>query len=61
VCAPGDVVYFNDSCAHGVKPIDPDAPLNWPSYAGRWMLLFAVNRLAGNTAIGNAMDLDKSK
>jgi hypothetical protein len=61
VCAPGDVVYFNASCAHGVKPIDPDAPLNWPSYAGRWMLLFAVNRLAGNTAIGNAMDLDKSK
>ena len=61
VCAPGDVVYFNASCAHGVKSIDPDAPLNWPSYAGRWMLLFAVNRLAGNTAIGNARDLDKSK
>jgi hypothetical protein len=54
-------VYFNASCAHGVKPIDPDATLNWPSYAGRWMLLFAVNRLAGNTAIGNARDLDKSK
>jgi len=61
VCAPGDVVYFNAACAHGVKPIDPDAQLNWPSYAGRWMLLFAVNRLAGNTAIGNARDLDKPK
>jgi hypothetical protein len=61
VTAPGDVVYFNAGCAHGVKPIDPNTQMNWPSYAGRWMLLFAVNRLAGNTAIGDAKDLGPRK
>jgi hypothetical protein len=38
-----------------VAPIDPDAPMRWTSFAGRWMLLFAVNRLAGNTTIANAV------
>lgn len=57
VAEPGDVVYFNASCPHGVLPIDPDAPMRWTTFAGRWMLLFAVNRLAGNTAIGNAVQL----
>jgi hypothetical protein len=57
ICEPGDVVYFNASCPHGVKPIDPNVGMQWPSYAGRWMLLFAVNRLAENTSIANATDL----
>jgi hypothetical protein len=57
IAEPGDVVYFNAACPHGVQPIDPDAPLRWTTFAGRWMLLFAVNRLAGNTAIGNAVTL----
>ena len=56
--APGDVVYFNAACPHGVAPIDPDAPMRWTSFAGRWMLLFAVNRLAGNSAIANAVALE---
>lgn len=60
ICAPGDVVYFNAGCPHGVKPIDPDVPIRWLSYGGRWMLLFAVNRLAQNTAIANATDLQKA-
>ena len=55
VAEPGDVIYFNAACPHGVAPIDPDAPLRWTTFAGRWMLLFAVNRLAANTAIGNAV------
>jgi hypothetical protein len=55
VAEPGDVVYFNAACPHGVAPIDPDAPMRWTTFAGRWMLLFAVNRLAGNTSIGNAV------
>jgi hypothetical protein len=55
IAEPGDVVYFNAACPHGVLPIDPDAPLKWTSFAGRWMLLFAVNRVAGNTAIGDAV------
>ena len=57
IADPGDVVYFNAACPHGVAPIDPDAPLRWTTFAGRWMLLFAVNRLAGNTSIGNAVTL----
>jgi len=61
IAAPGDVVYFNAACPHGVEPIDPDAPMRWTSFAGRWMLLFAVNRLAGNTAIGNAVALDSPR
>jgi len=59
VAEPGDVVYFNAACPHGVEPIDPDAPLRWTTFAGRWMLLFAVNRLAGNTTIGNAVTLPR--
>jgi hypothetical protein len=57
IAEPGDVVYFNAACPHGVTPIDPDAPMRWPTFAGRWMLLFAVNKLAGNASIGNAVTL----
>ena len=55
IAEPGDVVYFNAACPHGVEPIDPDATLRWTTFAGRWMLLFAVNRLAGGTAVRNAV------
>jgi hypothetical protein len=57
VAEPGDVIYFNAACPHGVAPIDPGAPLRWTTFAGRWMLLFAVNRLAGNSSIANAVAL----
>jgi hypothetical protein len=57
IAEPGDVIYFNAACPHGVAPIDPDAPLRWTTFSGRWMLLFAVNRLAGNAAIGNAVPM----
>jgi hypothetical protein len=61
VTEPGDVVYFNARCPHGVHPIDPDAELRWLDYAGRWMLLFATNKLAGNAAIADAVDLGSPK
>jgi len=61
VAEPGDVVYFNAACPHGVEPIDPDVPLRWTTFAGRWMLLFAVNRLAGNSAIGNAVAVPRKQ
>jgi hypothetical protein len=57
IAEAGDVVYFNAACPHGVMVIDPQAPLRWTSFAGRWMLLFAVNKLAGNTSVGNAVTL----
>lgn len=52
----GDVVYFNAQCPHGVDPIDADEPERWLTFEGRWMLLFAINRVASNTRIGNAVD-----
>jgi hypothetical protein len=55
IAQPGDVVYFNAACPHGVQAIDADAPMRWTTFAGRWMLLFAVNRLTANTKIGNAV------
>lgn len=54
----GDVLYFNAQLPHGVAPIDPDAELDHLSFRGRWMLLFAVNRLFGNTTISDAEDLE---
>lgn len=54
---PGDVVFFNASIEHGVAPIDPDKPMKWLEFEGRWMMLFSINRLAGNQNIGNSMEL----
>lgn len=39
---PGDIVYFKQSNPHGVAPVDPNAPLNWESSAGRWMMFSTV-------------------
>ena len=55
----GDVVYFNALTPHGVEMIDPKEKLNWLSFKGRWMLLFAINKVAGNSKITNSIDLEK--
>jgi hypothetical protein len=54
---PGDVIFFNANMVHGVDLIDPDEKTDWLEFQGRWMLLFAVNRLNSNQKIGNAQDL----
>jgi hypothetical protein len=54
---PGDVVLFSPRLVHGVGTIDPDATVNWPAFEGRWMSIFAVNKLASNTRVTEAMDL----
>jgi len=56
---PGDIVFFNAGKAHQVKTIDPEKNKDWLSFSGRWMLLFAVNKLSGNTAISNSTDLEQ--
>jgi len=53
----GDVVYFNASVIHGVDPVDPGVEENWLSFEGRWILLFAVNKLASNQRIGQSVDV----
>lgn len=59
ISEPGDVVYFNANIVHGVDMIDPGSKDEWLDFKGRWMLLVAVNKLFGNTAIKDAVDLDK--
>ena len=58
---PGDVIYFNAECPHGVLPIDPDIPANWLTFEGRWMLLFAVNRLFDNAKISDSAEFSPRK
>ncbi len=58
---PGDVAYFNACSPHGVELIDPGAPLDWNSFAGRWMLLFAVNKFNNVQTIGNSVDFETKR
>jgi hypothetical protein len=55
----GDVLYFNSLTPHGVEKVDSDQSADWPAFEGRWIMLVAVNRLAENTSISNAVDLEK--
>ena len=61
MCEPGDIVFSNASIEHGVEKIDPDSKDAWMDFAGRWMLLFAVNKLADNDRISNAEDVEDSQ
>ena len=58
ISEPGDAVYFNANMVHGVDIIDPSEKEDWISFEGRWMLLYAINKVAGNNQIGNAVDLE---
>src|SRR5262249_40532125 len=52
----GEVVFFNAQVPHGVAPVDPDQPLDWLAFQGRWILLFAVNKVVGNETISASVD-----
>ncbi len=56
---PGDVLYFNAQTPHGVERIDEGGEPDWLSFSGRWTLIFAVNKLDGNSAVGDSVDLEK--
>lgn len=51
---PGDILLFNAQCPHGVATIDSGDEVDPLAGRGRWMMLFAVNKVAGNNAIANA-------
>ena len=55
-CEPGDLVWFNPQMPHGVAPIDPESPLGWTQFRGRWMGLFATNKIEDTAAIDDAID-----
>ena len=44
---PGDVLWFHPRRPHGVMAVDPEEPLEWPKFRGRWTGILAVNGLPG--------------
>jgi hypothetical protein len=52
----GDVQFFNASMRHGVELIDPSQPSRWLDFRGRWVLLIATNKVAGNSEIADAIE-----
>ena len=53
----GDLILFNATTPHGVKIIDPNEKTDWLSFRGRWIMLFATNKLSSETSISDAVDL----
>jgi hypothetical protein len=54
----GDVILFNAQVPHGVKVIDEEKEEDWLSFEGRWMMIFATNKVADYNAINDAIDLE---
>ncbi len=57
VCDEGDVVYFNAHMPHGVELIDEGSKVPWIDFCGRWMMLFATNKLADNKSVADALEV----
>ncbi len=55
---PGDLILMNADLPHGVKKIDPDQDFNVNS-SGRWMGLFAINKVAGSTKVPDSKPLNE--
>ncbi len=53
----GEVTFFNAQMVHGVAPIDPNLEKRWEDFNGRWIALFAVNKLAITQEISDSVDL----
>ena len=53
----GDVVFFDAALEHGVDLIDAEVTPDWLSFSGRWVLVIATNKIAGNHAVADASDL----
>ena len=54
----GDVVHMNAKVYHGVENVDPENEVDWLSFRGRWICIFAINRLAGNQSIAESTDVE---
>ena len=57
----GDVIYFNAAIPHGVETIDPGEKIDWSSFRGRWMVIFAVNKLFNTGGSPDAIDIGKEE
>jgi hypothetical protein len=58
LCDIGDVIFFNAQIPHGVQKIDEHKAADWLSFEGRWMMIFATNKVAGNHSVADARDLE---
>lgn len=57
----GDVILFNAQIPHGVKTIDEDKEDDWLSFEGRWMMIFATNKVTGYNEINDSIDLEDNE
>ena len=55
----GDIVMYNAEIQHGVEIVDPQKKYGWLDFKGRWMMLFATNKLHNNKSIKNSKDFEK--
>jgi len=60
ISEPGDVVLVNARIPHGVEMVDPDKPVDWLAFEGRWIMLAATNKLHDNDAVADAVDLEEA-
>jgi len=56
----GDLILFNAKTPHGVEMIDSNDDNEWLSFKGRWVMLFATNKLSTNNNIIDSVDLGNS-
>ncbi|MDX6574887.1 MAG: hypothetical protein QOE96_840 [Blastocatellia bacterium] len=57
---PGDVYMCNPRCPHGVATVDEGSAYDPTSRAGRWNMVFPVNKIAGNKEVGDAINYEEA-
>ena len=53
----GDIIIFKADLKHGVETIDPNHKSEILDFKGRWMILFATNKLSNNDKIEDSKKL----
>ena len=57
LCEAGDMILSNASSPHCVDIVDKNLTKPWLEFRGRWVMLFAVNKIDGNDEIKNSKEL----
>ncbi len=53
----GDVILFSADIPHGVETIDQGTEEDWSSFKGRWMMIFAMNKVNENVQIDDSHEV----
>ena len=51
------MILSNAASPHCVDIIDKNLPMPWLEFRGRWVMLFAINKIEGNNKIKNSKEL----